>query len=127
MYLGADVDAFGTRLVQHVGKQPHLKLEAEDIHPGDMMLSALQNNLFHKQAGDGKIDRPHRHQSPGLFAVEGGKMLYLFCAVGIENQIEEGSFLLLQLLLLGFSRRLRLMPMKCCRSYLPRLRISKAR
>ena len=98
--LGGDVDAFGPGLVQHVGEQPHLELEAQDVHAGDVLLAAFQDDLFHEQARHRQVDRPHRHQPPGLLAVEGGEALGLFGAVGAQDQVEEGGFLFLQLLLL---------------------------
>ena len=47
--LGRDIDALCPSLVQHVGKQPHLELEAKYIHLGDMLLAALQNDLLNEQ------------------------------------------------------------------------------
>ena len=49
---GRNVDALGARFIQHVGEQPHLKLEAQNVHPGDVLLAAFKNHLLYKQARD---------------------------------------------------------------------------
>jgi hypothetical protein len=109
--LGRDVDALGAGLVQHVGEQPHLELEAEDVHLGDVLLAAFQDDLFDEQPRHRQVDRPDRHQPPGLLAVEGGEAVGLLGPVGAQDQVEEGGFLFFQLLLLLSSRRLGLTPM----------------
>ena len=48
--LGDDVNALAARFVQHVGEQPHLKLKAQHVHAGDVLLAAFQDHLFDKQA-----------------------------------------------------------------------------
>ena len=55
--LGGDVDALGAGLVQHVGKQPHLELKAQNVHAGDVLLAAFQDDLFHEQARHRQVDR----------------------------------------------------------------------
>ena len=77
-----NIDAFTARLVQHVGEQAHLKLETENVYPGDAFLAALQDDFLNEQPRDGQIHRPHRNQPPGLLAVESGKLLEFFGPVG---------------------------------------------
>ena len=40
--LGRNVDALCPGLVQHVGEQAHLELEAQNVHPGDVLLAAFE-------------------------------------------------------------------------------------
>ena len=65
-----------------------------------MLLPAFKDDLFHKQACYRQVDRPHRYQTTGFFAVKRGKALGLFGAIRAQDQVEEGGFLLFELLLL---------------------------
>ncbi len=69
-----------------------------------MLLAAFQDDLFDEQARHRQVDRPDGHQPPGLLAVEGGEALGLLGAVGAQDQVEEGGFLLLQLLAAALPR-----------------------
>jgi len=44
-----NIDTFGAGLVKHVGKQLHLELEAENVHLGNVLLAAFEDDLLHKQ------------------------------------------------------------------------------
>ena len=96
MYFGRDVDALGPRLVQHVGEQPHLELEAQDVHLGDVLLAAFEDDLLDEQPRHRQVDRPDGHQPPGLLAVEAGEARRLLRPVGPQDQVEERRFLLLE-------------------------------
>ena len=93
--LGCDIDALGPSLIQHIRKQAHLELESKDINAGDVLFAALQDDLLDEEAGHWHIDRPHRHHSSCLLAVEGGEALNLFSLVGPEDQVNKCGFLLL--------------------------------
>ena len=84
-----DVDALGAGFVQHIGKQAHLKLKAKDVHLGDVLLAALQNDLLHEQPRHGKIYGSDRNEPSSFLAVESGESVRLLGAVGAQNQIDE--------------------------------------
>ena len=79
-----DVNAFVFRLIQHVGEQPHLKLKAEDIHTGDSMFAAFEDDFLHVQAGDRQVDGTDRHQPPGSHTLEGGETVGLLGGIGAQ-------------------------------------------
>jgi len=68
---GGDINAFGAGLVQDVGEKAHFEFEAEDIHAGDVLLAAFEDDLFDKEAGDGKVDGADRDEAASFFADEG--------------------------------------------------------
>ena len=98
--LGGDVDALWRGLRPARWEQAHLELKTQNVHASDMLLAAFQDDFFHKQARHRQVDWPHRHQPPGLLAVEGGKTVSLFGAVGAQDEVNKGGFLFRQLLLL---------------------------
>ena len=84
-----DVDALGPGFVQHVGEQPHLELETEDVHPGDVLFAALEDDLLDKEPRHREVDRPDGHQPPGFLAVEMLELLQRLGPVGFEDEIEK--------------------------------------
>jgi hypothetical protein len=66
MYLGAMSMPFAFGFVEDVGKEAHLELKAENVYAGDVFLAAFQDDFFHKEAGDGQVDRADGHQPPGF-------------------------------------------------------------
>ena len=98
--LGRNVDALGTGFVQHIGKESHLKLEAQNVHSRDSLLSALRDDFLHVQPCHGQIHRTNGNQPPCLLAVECGKAIGLLSPICLQNQVKEGRFLLCKLLLL---------------------------
>ena len=102
--LGGDVDSLAPRLVQHVGEQTHLELEAQDVHLGDVLLAALDDDLLDEQPRDGEIDGADRDQAARLLAVERGVAGDRLGAVGLEDQFQKRRLFCFQLfLLLGFA------------------------
>ena len=99
---GRDVNALSPRFIQHIGEQPHFELEAQDVHLGDVLLAAFQNDLFDKQPRHRQIYRPDCDQPSSLLAVERGKASRLLRAVGPQDQVEERRFFFFQLLALLF-------------------------
>ena len=55
--LGGDVDALGPGLVQHVGEEAHLELEAENVDAGDVLLAAFEDDFLDEEAGYRQVDR----------------------------------------------------------------------
>ena len=86
------VNALGSGFIQDIGKQAHLKFKTQDIHPGDTLLSTLQNNLFHKQSGDGQVHRPHHHHTAGLFTMKRLEILNGLGPVGMQNELQKILF-----------------------------------
>ena len=98
--LGRDVDALIAGFLQDVGEQPHLELEPENIDAGDVLLAALQDDLFDEQPRHRQVDRSHRDQPSCPLSLKRSEAVGLLGAVGTQDQINEGSFLLFELLFL---------------------------
>ena len=71
--LRLDVDPFRFRLVEHVGEQAHLELEAEQVDLGDALLPAFQDDFLDEQPRDRQVDRADDDHPPRLLAVEGAQ------------------------------------------------------
>ena len=61
-----NVDPLRLRLVQHVGEQPHLELEAEQVHFGDALLPAFQDDFLDEQPVTGRLTGPITTSRPAF-------------------------------------------------------------
>ena len=95
--LHGQIYAFLPGLFLDIGKQPHLKLKAENINAGDMLLPTFQDNLLNKEPGNRHIDWPHSHQASRLLGLEGIELIHGFSPIGMEDEIQKGLFLFLLL------------------------------
>jgi hypothetical protein len=101
--LGCDVDALLLRLLQHGGEEAHLELKGQDVHAGGTALPALGDDLLHKQAAHGQVDRADDNETAAVLAVEKGAVRQRLGAVGFQNEIAELLFLAGEGLLLLFA------------------------
>ena len=97
--LEREVDALVLRFFLNVGEKPHLELKGQDIHAGDALFSAFEDDLLHEEAGDGQVDGTDRHKAPRLFALEALEVFDGFGLVRLQNEGDEVFFLLFELLL----------------------------
>jgi len=67
-----------------LGKRPISKLKAEDVHAGDVLLAAFQDDFFDVEARHGRLTGP-TDTSRRPFALEGLEAVGLFGAIGAQD------------------------------------------
>lgn len=97
--LEREVDALVLRFFLNVGEEPHLELEGQNVHAGDALFAALEDDLLHEEAGDGQVDGADRHEAPRLLALEALEIFDGFGLVRLQNERYEVLFLLFELFL----------------------------
>jgi hypothetical protein len=77
-----------------MGHDPHLELEADNIHAAHAQFAGGLNGLVHLTLRHWRIDRADHYERPRFAPVERGRLERPFSLVGGENERDVMLFLL---------------------------------